>query len=79
MAASNPPAGRAAEADERDPKEIWRLATGVPEPPDVYEEDDEDEEDEDYADDLPPHWRDAGSGKISCGAASPGGYAHAVV
>jgi hypothetical protein len=53
---SCPPAGRAAETDERDPKETWRLATEVPEPPDVYEEDDEDE---DYADDLPPHWRDS--------------------
>jgi hypothetical protein len=55
-AASCPPAGQAAEADERDPKETWRLATEVPETPDVYEEDDEDE---DYADDLPPHWRDS--------------------
>ena len=38
------------------PALTWRLATGVPETPDVYEEDDEDE---DYADDLPPHWRDS--------------------
>jgi hypothetical protein len=54
------PAGQAAETGERDPKETWRLATEVPEPPDVYEEDDEDEdEDEDYADDVPPHWRDS--------------------
>lgn len=52
------PAGEAAETGERDPKETWRLATEAPEIPDVYEEDDEDE-DEDYADDLPPHWRDS--------------------
>jgi hypothetical protein len=50
------PAGQAAETGERDPKETWRLATEAPEVPDVYEEDDEDE---DYADDLPPHWRDS--------------------
>jgi hypothetical protein len=53
---SRPPAGQAAETGERDPKETWRLATEAPEVPDVYEEDDEDE---DYADDLPPHWRDS--------------------
>src|ERR1022692_3462206 len=53
---SRPPAGQAAEAGERDPKETWRLAAEAPEVPDVYEEDDEDE---DYADDLPPHWRDS--------------------
>ena len=50
------PAGQAAEAGERDPKETWRLATEAPEAPDVYEEEDEDE---DYADDVPPHWRDS--------------------
>jgi hypothetical protein len=53
---SQQPAGEAAETGERDPKETWRLATEAPEVPDVYEEDDEDE---DYADDLPPHWRDS--------------------
>ena len=55
---SQQPAGQPAEGDERDPKETWRLATEAPEVPDVYEEDDEDE-DGDYADDLPPHWRDS--------------------
>ena len=55
---SRPPASQAAEGDERDPKETWRLATEAPETPDVYEEEDEDE-DEDYADDVPPHWRDS--------------------
>jgi hypothetical protein len=53
---SKQPAGQAAEGDERDPKETWRLATEAPEAPDVYEEEDEDE---DYADDVPPHWRDS--------------------
>ncbi len=53
---SRRPAGQAAETDERDPKETWRLATEAPEAPDLYEEDDEEEDD---ADDLPPHWRDS--------------------
>jgi hypothetical protein len=34
---SRPPAGKAAETDERDPRETWRLATEAPEAPEVYE------------------------------------------
>jgi hypothetical protein len=62
---------RADEGDEKDPRETWRLATEAPDSPEVQE----DEEDEDYADGLPPHWRD---GLTGCSLPRAGGIASRV-